>query len=409
MALEQHAVPTQVTSYEFRLVGDMTLKQFGWLAGGLVVAFIMYSLPLPSYIRWPLILLFAPSGAVIAFVPIEGRGLDRWIVAFIKAIYSPTEYLWRQEQPVPDFLQKISARPVVAAPAKVTQRDAAQLEEYIHTLPLAHTTNLLDQQETNQLTYFNQLVASSGTGDQPTPPPSLVSEPTSSSSPPVANQPPPAPPQDENPPSETPSEPETSASATMAKIQAAPNSSAPNVDLDNLEKQVAATLQVDQPTSAPPAETSPEPASPSPPSPPPPSPAPSPADQQLNAAMAQPEPVIAPAQPEEPSVPVPATFSHQLPVTPPSQPNVIVGMVTDAQGKIVANAIIEIKDESNKPVRAFKTNKLGQFAIATALNNGTYIIELEKPGLLFDRFQFEASGQLIAPIEIKAKETVPGQ
>ena len=78
-------------------------------------------------------------------------------------------------------------------------------------------------------------------------------------------------------------------------------------------------------------------------------------------------------------------------------------MVTDDQGKIVDNAIIEIKDEYNKPVRAFKTNKLGQFAIATALNNGIYIIEIEKQGIVFDQVSFEASGQIIPPIAIKAK------
>lgn len=31
----------------------------------------------------------------MAFVPIQGRTLDVWIIAFIKSIYSPTQYVWK--------------------------------------------------------------------------------------------------------------------------------------------------------------------------------------------------------------------------------------------------------------------------------------------------------------------------
>jgi hypothetical protein len=40
---EQHPIPQQISAYHFRLVGDMTLKQFFEVAGGAIIALIIYS------------------------------------------------------------------------------------------------------------------------------------------------------------------------------------------------------------------------------------------------------------------------------------------------------------------------------------------------------------------------------
>ena len=57
--MEQHPVPQNVTTFQFRLIGDMTIKQFGYLAGGAIVAFISYKLPLPFFFSCPLTIIFA--------------------------------------------------------------------------------------------------------------------------------------------------------------------------------------------------------------------------------------------------------------------------------------------------------------------------------------------------------------
>ncbi|MFA6462708.1 MAG: hypothetical protein WCT51_01505 [Candidatus Shapirobacteria bacterium] len=41
--MEQHAIPQQISSYEFKLVGDMTLKQFLKAAVGIVWAIMINS------------------------------------------------------------------------------------------------------------------------------------------------------------------------------------------------------------------------------------------------------------------------------------------------------------------------------------------------------------------------------
>jgi hypothetical protein len=98
MPIEQHPIPQDISNYRFRLVGDMTLKQFLELAGGIVLAFITWSIPLPFFFKIPLVVIFAFLGIGLAFIPIEGRPLEQWIIAFIKSIYSPTIYSWQKTE-----------------------------------------------------------------------------------------------------------------------------------------------------------------------------------------------------------------------------------------------------------------------------------------------------------------------
>ena len=99
--MEQHAIPQQISSYQFRLVGDMTLKQFFQLAGGCLVSLLFYASSLPAIVKWPLIIFFALLGVALAFLPFEERPLEKWIVAFFKSIYSPTMFAWAKA-PAPE-------------------------------------------------------------------------------------------------------------------------------------------------------------------------------------------------------------------------------------------------------------------------------------------------------------------
>ncbi|OGY24073.1 MAG: hypothetical protein A2172_00825 [Candidatus Woykebacteria bacterium RBG_13_40_15] len=85
-----------------------------------------------------------------------------------------------------------------------------------------------------------------------------------------------------------------------------------------------------------------------------------------------------------------------------SAPNVINGIVRDKGGLLLSNVIIVVKDSTGDPVRALKTNKIGQFAISTPLPNGTYIMELESTTNNFNNIQVELKGEVLPPIEIKA-------
>jgi hypothetical protein len=86
----------------------------------------------------------------------------------------------------------------------------------------------------------------------------------------------------------------------------------------------------------------------------------------------------------------------------PDEPNIVSGVVKDPRGNVLPNILVEIKDKADNPVRAFKTNALGNFASATALAPGTYTITLEDPRKqqTFDEIKITAANQIILPIEI---------
>lgn len=84
-------------------------------------------------------------------------------------------------------------------------------------------------------------------------------------------------------------------------------------------------------------------------------------------------------------------------------PNVINGVVKDANGLLLSDTIIVVKDKNDEPVRALKTNKVGQFAISTALPSGTYLMEVEKESYDFDYIEVKLTGEILAPIEIRSR------
>ena len=79
-----------------------------------------------------------------------------------------------------------------------------------------------------------------------------------------------------------------------------------------------------------------------------------------------------------------------------------MGIVKDPRGNVLPGILVEVKDADDSPVRAFRTNGLGQFSAATALQNGTYTILFEDPKKQhkFDIIELEVKGAFIQPIEI---------
>ncbi|MCH7541796.1 hypothetical protein IH981_03450 [Patescibacteria group bacterium] len=83
-------------------------------------------------------------------------------------------------------------------------------------------------------------------------------------------------------------------------------------------------------------------------------------------------------------------------------PNIINGIIKDQKGLMLSNVIIVVKDSNDQPVRALKSNKIGQFAISTPLPNGIYTMALESPSHIFDIVQVDVDGKVMRPVEIRA-------
>lgn len=85
-------------------------------------------------------------------------------------------------------------------------------------------------------------------------------------------------------------------------------------------------------------------------------------------------------------------------------PNVISGIIKDSNGSLLPNLIVTVKDKEGVPVRALKTNKLGQFAASTPLASGVYLIEVEDPKqtFRFKRIEVTLMGVAMPALEISA-------
>ena len=99
--MEQHPVPRQITTFEFKLIGFMTLKQFIYLVVFIPLGFVIYKIfpvPILNIFIGFITILF---GFALAFVPIQDRPLDMWIKNLFKRLNSPTQYLFHKgNQPV---------------------------------------------------------------------------------------------------------------------------------------------------------------------------------------------------------------------------------------------------------------------------------------------------------------------
>lgn len=100
-----------------------------------------------------------------------------------------------------------------------------------------------------------------------------------------------------------------------------------------------------------------------------------------------------------------STATQQKTVALTNQPNIINGMVVDAQGQFIPGVIVVVKNAQGESKRALKTNKLGQFVVTTPLANGSYSVEVDKKGLSFDIIKVELTGTVLPPTVIKSKSS----
>lgn len=138
--MDQHPIPQQISSYEFKLVGEMTLKQFIKAAAGIILAILINTTKLIIIIKWPLMALAAGGGLLLAFVPFEDRPLETWILAFIKSIYSPTIYTYKKRANK-NWLEinlsntSTSTSETIDEDEVVVVKDKKKVKEFIQSLP----------------------------------------------------------------------------------------------------------------------------------------------------------------------------------------------------------------------------------------------------------------------------------
>lgn len=355
--MENHPIPQDITGFQFKLIGDMTIKQFAYLAVGIFLGWITYILPILIYVKIPILITFVGLGVAAAFLPIEGRPFDVMIGNYFKALFSPTQYIyqkigghmWFPDPPIQN--QQVPQNITSDSNADSSQK----LKEFLKTLP-QKPKNKLDEKEMNFLNSLgfspsDNITPSSAAGDSAFNKLFLSQHPVDL---PLPTQP------------EEKKEPDKNTEVKLDQEDLKPKQ----------ELEIAKTTEKAQ-AGSPQSDTF---------------------HQNVSA------PIV--SMPTEVNQPAGAGTGKMgkaagLPFVS-DVPNLIMGIIKGPRQNPLASIMVEVKDTNGNPVRAFKTNALGQFASATPLENGTYTMSFEDPKgeNKFKVVEIKTEGNVLMPIEI---------
>lgn len=342
---EAHPIPQNVTSFQFKLVGDMTLKQFIYLASGAGLAyltFVTWAVAIP-FLAWPIIIISSLLGIAFAFLPLYDRPLDHWVKAFFRAVFSPTKRVWKKG-------------------TKTYKEDPTFFKRW--SLYVASYTQPLENK------VILPVVAAASAGQTPSP----------------------------TIPVFTPAQPLPSPEQLSKTVSLAKEAQTIQLKIVEKERELEALKQGSQSAANPQLYT-----------------------QQANQLIAQLNSLVSQSSQlkaqldqinkkaaEKPTVLTPIVTPLQTRPKPisirlTSTPNVINGVVFDQSGNYLEGVVVVIYDKEGLPVRALKTNKLGQFTGSTPLPNGVYKIEVEKESFHFDVLQTELKGGVLPALTVAAK------
>ncbi len=130
----KHPVPQNVMDVEFKVVGDLTVRQVMYLFVGAFLMYVFYRMGLPFFWKWLFVIGIGALSVAVAFIPVQERGLDKWLVSFVTALRNPTQRVWKKSHNPPayflsDYAKIIKNEIITLTPAK----SRSKLDEYLGT------------------------------------------------------------------------------------------------------------------------------------------------------------------------------------------------------------------------------------------------------------------------------------
>jgi hypothetical protein len=435
--MEQHPIPRQITTFEFKLIGFVTLKQFLYLLVAVPSGFVVFKLiPIPI-INFLLAGCVVAVGAAFAFMSIEGRSLDIWAKNLYKRLTSPTQYTYRKHNQPLYFLSNLF---FLADPHKVVAHVDSQEKlslylqrtrprpppntnkQHIQTLLQKPTPNLRTQQIAGAPAPSRMHAAASpqavnppiatvgANGYQVAPLQSILSQkPSPKSMPPEPIKVAPM-----NTVPVPPVQQPIPQVAAQQSVQYQPMPMQPQpITLDTVSQVVPPTPQPQEPVAAA------QPMYPSQPQP----------EQQRPPLMQvevqhqqyvppQSAPMTMPTSVPQPSAAVtnPLNFAPAVPPVQPVPANpqpvqlsktpFFTGVVRNNKSIPIPGIMVYVKNQQGTPLRLLKTNPHGVFATFNSLPEGDYIFELKDPknSFYFDTMNVPIRLTNPVPFEFRSKE-----
>ena len=405
--MENHPIPQDVTGFKFKLIGSVTVKQFLYIMAGGIMCAVFFMIPISIFIKIPLCIIFGGGGAALAFIPIEGRPMDVMIKNFLKALPAENQYIYKKRGAEVLIAELFTPKPIASQKAivqKTTDQESREAKRAMLFKTLRQSYRP-DDKESAVLSNINTYLDESA---QPVNHPvQRVDAPPSPLTQVVA--PPPAPvelPKEPTPPAQ----PQMTSTQDIKVVMPTPareipiaKPAPPIQQVEKIEQPTPPPAPVAQPVQQPKPVSEPEPQSP-----------------HVTVEPAAPIPTqsaplttVTPTAPTAPQALTPDQSQNVSSVAPeaslkagfpslPDTPNIVMGIIKDPRGKVLPNILVEFMDEQGIPVRAFKSNALGQFTAATPLPNGEYNILLEDPRKQneFEQIHIELTGEIFEPLEI---------
>ena len=130
----QHAIPQSIMSVEFKIIGDLTLRQFFFLLIFCGLAYASFMTVGAFIIKWLLVIFFVGLGLCFAFLPLGDRGLDVWIINFLKAMLLPNQFVYRKQEAIPNVflyqnLDVLRSELITLTPTSSRRKIEAYLEQ----------------------------------------------------------------------------------------------------------------------------------------------------------------------------------------------------------------------------------------------------------------------------------------
>lgn len=337
--MENHPIPQDVTGFKFRLIGSITLKQFLYLLGAGVIALVFYLLPITPFIKFPLMAISGLIGMAFAFVPIDGRPMDKMIFNFAKALPSENQFIYHKKGSDMIFFSFVPPAHARPTQSQLLNQEASKKAQMF--TQFSKTYFKPDQEEKENLENISQLFQEGPVSTQ-----GFTSR--------VYN-----------------------ADAAPAPLQTQVNQAAPE-EIKTIPVEAVAPHMPTAHTEG--AKPAPLPQAPQ---------------------TAQQEEAPTPPKMNTAASPMPPA-AEKTNASGAYTPNVIQGIVKDPRGKPLPHVVIEVLDGNNVPVRAFRTVQNGTFRSVTPLPNGTYTIHLEDSlkKQNFTDVPITLKGEILEPIEI---------
>lgn len=370
--MDMHAVPQNIMQVEFQLFGNLTIREFSIIAAGGLLAFVVYSLGFPGVIQWPLVIMFAGGGILIAKYKINDRNLEGYLFSFFNAMMAPQKMVWRKSEKSFDLLTDREQKITSIGSTKYVKYSAPIIDG---NLVFENQDDMDDSSSAGIKKLFDEIY------NQTNPVPvaeQTVNKATDSAS--IGKV------------IEDPLQ-KRAADVLVKNNKSYQNTENSTIDyhysdkmknlgitadtiLDNDEKALQDKLKKQE-------------------------------EYLLNKYNKE--------HPQEKSIKenrkkinnhdVFKSGSSKIPIrknNTVTKSNIISGFVKAKDDKLLEGAVIVIKDSENgKTVRSMITNALGHFSHTSSLNNGKYVINIYKDGYNFEPVSIDLKGEIIQPINIK--------